>query len=74
MSKSGEEVFSEARSLLFKTVRVRRLYDADANALIYVSFSTRFDKNDDANKSRFKSSICAVPLYDNEVSATGAAP
>ena len=61
-SKQGEEVFSEARSLLFKTVRVRRVYDKDANALIYVSYSTRFSNKDDDNKSRFKSSICAIPL------------
>ena len=35
MSKAGEEVFSEARSLLFKTIRVRRVYDKEANAIIY---------------------------------------
>jgi catabolite regulation protein CreA len=67
MSKAGEEVFSEARSLLFKTIRVRRVYDKEANAIIYVSYSTRLTKNDDDNKSRFKSSLCAVPLDGEKV-------
>lgn len=67
MSKAGEEVFSEARSLLFKTIRVRRIYDEQANAIIYVSYSTRFSKGDDENKSRFKSSLCAVPLDGQSV-------
>lgn len=62
-----EEVFSEARSLLFKTIRVRRVYDKEANAIIYVSYSTRLTKNDDDNKSRFKSSLCAVPLDGEQV-------
>ena len=58
----GEEVFEESRSLLFKTLRVQRVYDEDKNVMVYVSFNTRLDKNDDTNKSRFKSSICAVGL------------
>jgi CreA protein len=58
----GEEVFEESKSLLFKTLRVQRIYDEDSNTVIYVSFNTRFDKSDDANKSRFKSSLCAVSL------------
>jgi hypothetical protein len=44
---------------------------------VYVSYSTRLDKNDDANKSRFKSSLCAVNLDDYTMdpvpSATAAA-
>ncbi len=62
MSKAGEEVFSEARSLLFKTIRVRRIYDKESKAILYISYSTRLSKTDDDNKSRFKSSLCAVPL------------
>mmetsp|Transcript_30523 Transcript_30523/g.97407 ORF Transcript_30523/g.97407 Transcript_30523/m.97407 type:complete len:208 (-) Transcript_30523:113-736(-) len=58
-SKGGEEIFSEAKSLLFKTLRVRRLYDPEAGNAIYVVYNTRL-QSDDANKNRFKSSICAV--------------
>ena len=61
-SKQGEEVFEEAKSLLFKTLRVQRIYDEEKNTVVYASFNTRLDKNDDANKSRFKSSVCAVSL------------
>jgi catabolite regulation protein CreA len=58
----GEEVFEESRSLLFKTLRVQRVYDEEKKTVVYVSYNTRFDKNDDTNKSRFKSSLCAVNL------------
>jgi catabolite regulation protein CreA len=61
-SRKGEEVFEESKSLLFKTLRVQRIYDQEKNTVVYVSFNTRLDKSSDANKSRFKSSICAVPL------------
>mmetsp|Transcript_7790 Transcript_7790/g.11918 ORF Transcript_7790/g.11918 Transcript_7790/m.11918 type:complete len:196 (-) Transcript_7790:92-679(-) len=60
--KQGEEVFEESKSLLFKTLRVQRIYDEEKNTMVYVSFNTRLDKSQDTNKSRFKSSICAVSL------------
>jgi catabolite regulation protein CreA len=58
----GEEVFEESRSLLFKTLRVQRVYDEEKKTVVYVSYNTRLDKNDDSNKSRFKSSLCAINL------------
>jgi catabolite regulation protein CreA len=61
-SLQGEEVFEESRSLLFKTLRVQRIYDEEKKTVVYVSFNTRLDKNDDTNKSRFKSSLCAIHL------------
>lgn len=60
----GEEVFEESRSLLFKTLRVQRVYDEETKTAVYVSYNTRLDKSDDSNKSRFKSSLCAVNLED----------
>jgi catabolite regulation protein CreA len=65
IGKGGEEVFEENRSLLFKQLRVQRIYDKEKNTVIYVSFNTRLDKNSDDNKSRFKSSVCAVNLDDS---------
>lgn len=59
---AGEEVFEEKTSLLFKTLRVQRIYDEDKKTAVYVSYNTRIDKGDDTNKSRFKSSLCAVSL------------
>jgi len=63
-SPQGEEVFEESRSLLFKTLRVQRVYDEETKTAVYVSYNTRLDKSDDSNKSRFKSSLCAVNLED----------
>ena len=65
----GEQVFKESRSILFKDLRVQRIYDEQENTVVYVSFSTRLDKSDDNNKSRFKSSLCAVNLNDEATSA-----
>mmetsp|Transcript_9925 Transcript_9925/g.14045 ORF Transcript_9925/g.14045 Transcript_9925/m.14045 type:complete len:224 (-) Transcript_9925:138-809(-) len=67
-SKQGEEVFEENRSLLFKQLRVQRVYDKEKNSVVYVSFNTRLDKGNDDNKSRYKSSICVVNLDDNALS------
>ena len=59
-SKDGEEVFSESRSLLFKSLKVKRLVDREGESIVYAVFSQRLDKNEDANNSRFKSALCAV--------------
>ena len=61
-SDKGEPVFKESRSLLFKELRVQRIYDEEKKAVVYISFNTRLDKNSDSNKSRFKSSISAISL------------
>mmetsp|Transcript_16008 Transcript_16008/g.28865 ORF Transcript_16008/g.28865 Transcript_16008/m.28865 type:complete len:219 (+) Transcript_16008:72-728(+) len=61
-TEKGESVFEEKRSLLFKELRVQRIYDVEKNTLVYVSFNTRLNKDNDPNNSRFKSSISAVPL------------
>lgn len=70
----GEEVFQENKSLLFKSLRVQRIFDAEKNTVVYVSFNTRLDKNDDSNKSRFANSICAVNLDDGVVPIAMAPP
>jgi len=62
LTPSGEEVFQESRSLLFKSLRVQRVYDKEKNTAVYVSYNTRIDKSEDGNKSRFKSSLCALNL------------
>mmetsp|Transcript_62549 Transcript_62549/g.161089 ORF Transcript_62549/g.161089 Transcript_62549/m.161089 type:complete len:237 (+) Transcript_62549:76-786(+) len=59
-NKQGDDVFNEARSILFKTLKVKRIYDAEGKNIIYVVFTERVDTGDDKNKSRFKSQLCAV--------------
>ncbi|RJL12570.1 CreA family protein [Paracoccus siganidrum] len=37
VGRGGETVFSEGRSLIFKSLRVRRIYDAENRVLVYVA-------------------------------------
>lgn len=73
-STAGEEVFKESRSLLFKSLKVQRIYDEETNTMVYVSYNTRLDKSDDSNKSRFASALCAINLDEPTVVAPAAAP
>ena len=50
---SGEEVFKESKSLLFKNLRVDRIYHQDTNTMVYVSYNTRLVKSDDVKTSLF---------------------
>jgi catabolite regulation protein CreA len=75
--KQGGQVFQENRSLLFKSLRVQRIYDQERNTMVYIVFNTRLDKNDDSNKSRNQSAVCAVNLDEPGQavrSASAAAP
>ncbi|KAJ1445109.1 CreA protein-domain-containing protein [Pelagophyceae sp. CCMP2097] len=58
----GDDVVTESKSLLFKALRVKRVIDKESNSAVYVAFSTRINKGDDSNKSRFSSSLCAISL------------
>lgn len=40
-SRDGEKVFSEKRSLIFKTMQVVRFYDEERNTLVYLVYSDR---------------------------------
>jgi CreA protein len=40
-SKGGEIVFKQSKSILFKSLKVRRIYDAEHKTLIYLSYSTK---------------------------------
>ena len=60
-SMSGEEVFSERLSLIFKSLAVRRIYDKKNMTLIYVIYSRQ------VKDASAKMSIATVPLYGREV-------
>lgn len=57
LDKSGEEVFSQQQSLIFKQLAVRRIYDATNNTLIYVAFSRK------PIEGSAKMSISTIALY-----------
>lgn len=59
-SKSGEVVFSASKSILFKSLKVRRVFDAEHQTLLYLSYSTK-----ETNGSH-KHSLSTVPLYGSQ--------
>lgn len=58
-SKNGEIVFKESLSILFKSLKVRRIFDQENNTLLYLSYSTK------ETKGSFKHSLSSVSLYQN---------
>ena len=54
--EKGEEVFNERRSILFKALHVNRFYDAEANTLVYLTWSDKLIEGSPKN------SISAVTL------------
>jgi CreA protein len=53
----GETVFTERRSVIFKTLNVKRIYDEANNTLIYISHAR------DVQNGSAKMSMSTVPLY-----------
>ncbi|GHE91140.1 CreA family protein [Thalassotalea profundi] len=59
-SKNGEIVFKKSKSILFKSLKVRRIYDAEHKSLIYLSYSTK------ESSGSHHHSLSTVPLYNTE--------
>ena len=59
-SKSGEVVFKQSKSIFFKTMKVRRIYDADNQSLLYLSYTTK------ETDGSFKHSLSTVPLWGTQ--------
>jgi CreA protein len=57
-SKSGEVVFKKSKSIFFKSMKVRRIYDKDNQTLMYLSYSTK------ETSGSFKHSLSTVPLWN----------
>jgi CreA protein len=68
LGKGGEEIFQQARSLIWKSLRVSRIYDADNNALIYLAHAREL------HQGSGKMSLSVVPLNGSEVTWTKGAP
>lgn len=56
-SKSGEVVFSKSKSVFFKAMKVRRIFDSESQTLMYVSYSTK------ETSGSYKHSLSTVPLW-----------
>lgn len=59
--RKGEEVFRQSQSIIFKKLTVRRIYDADADTLVYLVYSRRIVDGS------AKMSIATVPLHGVDV-------
>ncbi len=59
-SKSGEVVFKSSKSVLFKSLKVRRIYDAKTRTLLYLSYSTK------ESSGSHHHALSTVPLYNTK--------
>ena len=67
-NKGGEEIFQQARSLIWKSLRVSRIYDAENNSLVYLAHSRELQQGSG------KMSLSVVPLTGLDVTWTNGAP
>jgi CreA protein len=56
-SKSGDVVFKKSKSIFFKSMKIRRVFDEQSQTLMYVSYSTK------ETSGSFKHSLSTVPLW-----------
>lgn len=64
----GEEIFKEGRSLIWKSLRVTRIYDAANNSLIYLGHARQVQQGSG------KMSLSVVPLTGPDVTWANGAP
>lgn len=63
-SKSGEVVFKKSKSVLFKTLKIRRIFDQSSQTLLYLSYSTK------EIQGSYKHSLSTVPLWNTKAYKT----
>ena len=59
-SPSGEIVFKKSKSVFFKNMKIRRIFDPRSQTLMYVSYSTK------ETSGSFKHSLSTVPLWGTQ--------
>ena len=60
LSKNGEVIFKESTSILFKSLKVRRIYDKKSATLMYLSYSTK------ETSGSHHHALSTVPLYKTQ--------
>ena len=68
LDMNGEEVFREGRSLIFKQLVIKRIYDKANEALIYLAHTREI------TEGSAKMSMSTVPLYGQDVVWENGAP
>ena len=56
-SKDGEVVFHRSKSIFLKNMKIRRIYDADNQTLLYLAYSTK------EISGSFHHSLSTIPLW-----------
>lgn len=64
----GEEIFKEGRSLIWKSLRVTRVYDQANDSLIYLAHAREIQQGSG------KMSLSVIPLADEQVTWSNGAP
>jgi CreA protein len=59
-SKNGEVLFTKSKSIFFKSMKIRRILDAQNQTLMYLSYSTK------ETSGSFKHSLSTVPLWGTD--------
>jgi len=59
-SKNGEVLFTKSKSIFFKTMKIRRIFDAENQTLMYLAYSTK------ETSGSFKHSLSTVPLWGTD--------
>ncbi len=68
LGKGGEEVFRQGRSLIWKDLLVKRIYDKTNDTLVYLAHSRQ------VVEGSAKMAISTVPLYGQQVTWTKGKP
>ena len=68
MSAGGDEIFKQQRSLIFKSLRITRVYDKVNNTLLYLAHARELQMGSG------KMSLSAVPLNGLDVTWTNGKP
>lgn len=59
-SDDGEVLFTKSKSIFFKSMKIRRILDAENQTLMYLSYSTK------ETSGSFKHSLSTVPLWGTD--------
>ena len=59
-SPSGDVIFRKSKSVFFKNMKLRRIYDEESKTLMYLSYSTK------ETSGSYKHSLSTVPLWETE--------
>lgn len=58
--KDGDVLFTKSKSILFKSMKIRRILDAENQTLMYLAYSTK------ETSGSFKHSLSTVPLWGTQ--------